>query len=104
MYYNEQELTINIECPDGTEITVKRKRNKNKNTEYPFYIEIISEKFEESAKENVTYIRKNQNGKFLTLIPFPNSNYSIGKRKEKKLNNGWKSFIFPLLKIEDDDD
>ena len=104
MYYNEQELTINIECPEGTEITAKRKRNKNKNTEYPFCIEIIAEKAEESKKENVTYIKNKQSGKFRTLIPFSNSNYSIGKGKEDKLSNGWKSFIFPLSKIEDDDD
>ena len=62
------------------------------------------EKAEESIKEDVTYIRKRQSGKVLTLIPFSNSPYSIRKGKEEKLSNGWKSFIFPLAKIEDDDD
>ena len=104
MYYNEQELTINIECPEGTEITAKRKRNKNKNPEYPFCIEINAEKAEETKKENVTYIKNKQSGKFRSLIPFSNSNYSIGKGKEQKLSNGWKTFIFPLAKVEDDDD
>ena len=104
MYYNEQELTINIECPEGTEIVVKRRRNKNENTEYPFCIEIIAEKAEETKKENVTYIKNKQSGKFRSIIPFSNSNYSIGKGKDSNLSNGWKTFIFPLSKIEDDDD
>lgn len=104
MYYNEQELTINIECPEGTVITAKRKKNKNKNMEYPFCIEISAEKAEETKKENVTYIKNKQSGKFRSIIPFSNSNYSIGKGKESNLSNGWKTFIFPLAKIEDDDD
>jgi hypothetical protein len=101
MYYNDQELTINVECPEGTQVTAKRK--KNKNPQYPFCIEINAEKIEESKKENVTYIKNKLSGKFHALIPFSNIDYSIGKGTENKISNGWKSFVFPLAKIEDDD-
>ncbi len=103
MYYDDKELTINIECPDGT-VSAKRKRNKNTNTEYPFCIEITAQKAEEQKKENFKYIRTKLFGKYSSLIPFSDNNYSIGKGKEENLNNGWKSFKFPLSKIEDDDD
>jgi hypothetical protein len=101
MYYNDQELTINVECPEGTQVTAKRK--KSKNSQYPFCIEINAEKIEESKKENVTYIKNKLSGKFHALIPFSNIDYSIGKGTENKTSNGWKSFVFPLAKIEDDD-
>ena len=101
MYYNDQELTINVECPEGTQVTAKRK--KSKNSQYPFCIEINAEKIEESKKENVTYIKNKQSGKFHALIPFSNIDYSIGKGTENKTSNGWKSFVFPLAKNEDDD-
>ena len=104
MYYDDKELTINIECPDGTKLSAKRKRNKNSRIDYPFCIEITAQKAEEPKKENVKYIKSKQYGKYRSLIPFSDSNYSIGKGKEENLNNGWKSFIFPLSKIEDDDD
>ena len=104
MYYDDKELTINIECPDGTELSAKRKKNKNTNTEYPFCIEITAQKAEEQKKENFKYIKTKLFGKYRNLIPFSDNNYSIGKGKEENLNNGWKSFKFPLSKIEDDDD
>ena len=104
MYYTDSELIINIECPDGTKLSAKRKRNKNKSQDYPYCIEITAEKEEEPKKENVTYIRTKQFGKFHTLIPFSNNDYSIGKGEEKeKSKNGWRSFKFPLSKVEDDD-
>ena len=104
MYYTDSELIINIECPDGTKLTAKRKRNKNKSQDYPYCIEITAEKEEEPKKENVTYIKTKQFGKFHTLIPFSNSDYSIGKGEEiEKTKNGWRSFKFPLSKVEDDD-
>jgi len=104
MYYTDSELIINIECPDGTKLSAKRKRNKNKSQDYPYCIEITAEKEEEPKKENVTYIRTKQFGKFHTLIPFSNNDYSIGKGDEiEKSKNGWRSFKFPLSKVEDDD-
>ena len=104
MYYTDSELIINIECPEGTKLTAKRKRNKNKSQDYPYCIEITAEKEEEPKKENVTYIRNKQYGKFHTLIPFSNSDYSIGKGEEvEKSKDGWRSFKFPLSKVEDDD-
>jgi len=104
MYYTDSELIINVECPDGTKLSAKRKRNKNKSQDYPYCIEITAEKEEEPKKENVTYIRSKQFGKFHTLIPFSNNDYSIGKGEEiEKTQNGWRSFKFPLSKVEDDD-
>ena len=104
MYYTDTEIIINIECSDGTKLTAKRKRNKNKTQDYPYCIEITAEKEEEPKKENVKYIRSKQFGKFHTLIPFSNNDYSIGKGEEiEKTQNGWRSFKFPLSKVEDDD-
>ena len=104
MYYTDKELIINIECPSGTKIMAKRKRNKTKINDYPYCIEIIAEKAEEPKKENVTYIKTKQFGKFHSLIPFSNNDYSLGKGEEnEKPINGWKSFRFPLSKVEDDD-
>ena len=45
IYYNEKELIINIECPEGVKLFAKRKRNKS--SEYPYAIEITGEKKEE---------------------------------------------------------
>ena len=103
MYYNDKELIINIESPEGTELSVKRKKNK-KSQDYPYCIEITAEKKEEPKKENVTYIKAKQFGKFHTLIPFSNGNYSIGKGEvDEKSIVGWKTFKFPLIKVEDDE-
>ena len=103
MYYNDKELIINIESPEGTSLTAKRKKNK-KGAEYPYCIELTAEKKEEPKKDNVTYIRAKQFGKFHTLIPFSDINYSIGQGKlDEKSTNGWQSFQFPLIKVEDDD-
>lgn len=104
MYYNDKELIINIECPDGMKVTLKRKKNRGTNKEYPYCIEISAEKEEEPKIEGVTYIQNRQYGKFHKLIPFSNSNYSLGKIEEdKNPKNGWKSFKVPLNQIEDDD-
>ena len=104
MYYTDSELIINIECSEGTRLTAKRKRNKNTRQDYPYCIEITAEKEKEPKKENVTYIRNKQYGKFHTLIPFSNNDYSIGKGEEvEKSKDGWRSFKFPLSKVEDDD-
>ena len=103
MYYNDTELIINIESPEGTNLTVKRKKNK-KNYDYPYCIEITAEKKEEPKKNNVIYIKSKHFGKFHTLIPFPNGDYSIGKGEiDEKSSNGWKSFKYPLIKVEDDE-
>ena len=103
MYYNDNELIINIESPEGTQLSVKRKKNKN-SQDYPYCIEITAEKKEEQKKENVTYIKTKQYGKFHTLIPFSNGNYSIGKGEvDEKAITGWKTFKFPLTKVEDDE-
>ena len=103
MYYNDQELIISIESPEGTQLSVKRKRNK-KSQDYPYCIEVTAEKKEEPKKENVTYIKTKQYGKFNTLIPFSNVNYSIGKAEvDEKSITGWKTFKFPLAKVEDDE-
>ena len=104
IYYNEKELIINIECPEGIKLSVKRKINKNKNTNYQVCIEIIGEKTEEKKKENVNYIKSKQFGKFYALIPFTGSNYYLGKGSEEEPRNGWKLFKFPLSKIEDEDE
>ena len=103
MYYNDKELVINIESPEGTILTVKRNKNK-KSQEFPYCIEINAEKKEETKKDNVKYIKTKQFGRFHTLIPFTDGNYSIGKGEiDEKSINGWKSFKFPLTKVEDDD-
>ena len=105
MYYNDSELIINIECPEGTVVSAKRKRNKDENQNYPFAIEIKEEREEEPKKENVTYIKNKKSGKFYALIPFKNHNFSIAKGEEcEKSKDGWKSFRFPLSKVEDDSD
>ena len=104
MYYTDKELIINIECPNGTKIMEKRKRNKTKINDYPYCIEIIAEKEEEPKKKDVTYIKTKQFGKFHSIIPFSNNDYSLGKGEEdEKSVDGWKTFRFPLYKVEDDD-
>ena len=55
MYYTDKELIINIECPNGTKIMAKRKRNKTKIIDYPYCIELIAEKQEESKKRCYIY-------------------------------------------------
>ena len=80
-------------------MSAKRKKNKNNSTNC---IEIIVEKTEEKKKENVNYIKSKQFGKFYALIPFPDSNYVIGKGSEEEPKNGWKLFKFPLSKYEDE--
>ena len=103
MYYTDKELIINIESPEGTTLAVKRKKNKT-GQDYPYCIEITAEKKEEPKKENVTYIKTKQFGKFHTLIPFSNVNYSIGRGEvDEKSVVGWKTFKFPLTKVEDDE-
>ena len=104
MYYNDKELIINIECPEGMTLSAKRKKNKNKRTDYPFCIEIIGEKTEEKKKENFNYIKSKQFGKYYALIPFTDNDYVIEKGSEEEPKNGWKTFKFPLSKIEDEDD
>ena len=101
MYYNEKELILTIEWPEGVKLSAKRKRNKN--GEYPFGIEIKGEKVETKV-ENVKYIKSKQCGKFYALIPFPDNDYSLEKGTEEEPKNGWKTFRFKLSKIEDDDD
>ena len=100
MYYNEKELCILIECPEGVKLSAKRKRNKG--GEYPFGIEIIGEKSEGKKIENVKYVKNRTYGKYYTLIPFTDNNYSLGKGTEEEQKDGWKKFIFPLYKVEDD--
>ena len=104
MYYDDKELIINIECPEGMTLSAKRKKNKNKRTDYPFCIEIIGEKTEEKKKENFNYIKSKQFGKYYALIPFTDNDYVIEKGTEEEPKNGWKTFKFPLSKIEDEDD
>ena len=101
VYYNEKELILTIECPEGVTLTAKRKRNKN--GEYPFGIEIKGEKVEAKA-ENVKYIKVKQCGKFYALIPFTDNYYFLDKGIEEEPKNGWKTFRFKLSKVEDDDD
>ena len=100
MYYNEKELCILIECPEGVKLSAKRKRNKG--GEYPFGIEIIGEKNEGKKIENVKYLKNRTYGKYYTLIPFTDNNYSLGTGTEEEQKDGWKKFIFPLYKVEDD--
>ena len=102
MYYNDKELIINIENPEGTNISVKRKKNK-KIQDYLQCIEITAERKEEPKRDNVTYTRKKEFGKFHTLIPFTNRNYSIGKGEIDEKSNGLTRIKFPLTKIEDDE-
>ena len=100
MYYNKNELVIIIECPEGVKLSAKRKRNKG--GDYPFGIEIIGEKIEEKKIENVKYMKTKTSGKFYALIPFTDNEYALGKGREEEAKNGWKKFIFPLSKVEDD--
>ena len=100
MYYNEKELVIIIECPEGVKLSAKRKRNKG--GDYPFGIEIIGEKIEDKKIENVKYIKTKTSGKFYALIPFTDNEYALEKGTEEEPKNGWKKFIFPISKIEDD--
>ena len=61
-------------------------------------------KNKKNQKKDVTYIKTKQFGKFHSIIPFSNNDYSLGKGEEdEKPVNGWKSFRFPLSKVEDDD-
>jgi hypothetical protein len=100
MYYNKNELVIIIECPEGVKLSAKRKRNKG--GDYPFGIEIIGEKIEEKKIEDVKYMKTKTSGKFYALIPFTDNEYALGKGREEESKNGWKKFIFPLVKVEDD--
>jgi hypothetical protein len=101
MYYDEKELILTIESPEGVKLSAKRKRNKN--GEYPFGIEIKGEKVEAKV-EKVKYIKSKQCGKFYALIPFTDNDYSLEKGTEEEPKNGWKTFRFKLSKVEDDDD
>ena len=42
MYYNDQELTSNVECPEGTQVTAKRKKIKIHNI--PFVLKLMQKK------------------------------------------------------------
>ena len=69
MYYNDKELIINIEYPEGMTLSAKRKKNKNKRTDYPFCIEIIGEKTEEKKKKIVIILNLNNLGNIMPLFP-----------------------------------
>lgn len=102
-YYTKKELILNIECPEGVELTAKRRRNKdNNNPSYLFAIEITGSKKEDKPLDDATYIRKKEYGDYYLLIPFEDQNYMIGEKKEEEPKNGWKTFKFSLSKIEDD--
>lgn len=102
-YYTKKELILNIECPEGVELTAKRRRNKdNNNPSYLFAIEITGSKKEDKPLDDATYIRKKEYGDYYLLIPFEDQNYMIGEKKEEESKNGWKTFKFSLSKIEDD--
>ena len=104
-YYNNKELVLKIECPEGVELTAKRKRNKNKMANYNIAIEVNGIKNEEKPIEGVTYIKRKKYGNYYALIPFTVDNYTLGERIEEKPQNGWKIFKFPLSKeVADEDD
>lgn len=102
-YYNKKELVLKIECPEGVELTAKRKRNKSKNiSSYLFAIEVTGKKNEDKPLEETTYIKKKQFGNYYLLIPFEDDNYTLGEKTEEEPKNGWKTFKFALSRIEDD--
>jgi len=101
-YYNKKELVINIECPDGVQLTAKRKRNRNQYGGYLFAVEITGQKVEDKVMEDFTYIKKKASGDYYVLIPFSDDNYTLGEKTEEEPKNGWKTFKFALQKIEDD--
>ena len=86
IYYNEKELIINIECPEGVKLFAKRKRNKS--SEYPYAIEITGEKKEEKKIENAKYLKTKSFGKFYALIPFTDNDLALEKGTEEELKNG----------------
>ena len=100
IYYNEKELIINIECPEGVKLFAKRKRNNS--SEYPYSIEITGEKKEEKKLKNVKYLKTKSFGKFYALIPFTDNVLALEKGTEEEPKNGWKTFKFPLSKMVDD--
>ena len=57
-YFTKKELVLNIECPEGVELTAKRKRNKNHNQRYLFAIEVEGTKKDDKPIEDATYIKK----------------------------------------------
>ena len=101
-YYNKKELVINIECPDGVQLSAKRRRNRNPYGGYLFAIEITGQKVENKSSEDYTYIKKKDYGDYYLLIPFSDDNYTLGEKTEEEPKNGWKTFKFSLHKIEDD--
>jgi hypothetical protein len=70
MYYTDKELIINIECPNGTKIMEKRKRNKTKINDYPYCIEIIAEKEEEPKKKMLHILKLSNLVNFIQLFLF----------------------------------
>ena len=99
-YYDDKYLTLTIESPEGVILTAKRKHNKN--SDYPFCIEVNGEKKEEKKKDNVRYLKYKTCGKYYSIIPFQDMSSSLGPIEEEEPRNGWKTFKFPIIKNIDE--
>ena len=102
-YYNDKELILKIDCP-GDEVTLeaKRKKNKDRNIDIDYYIEITGERKDVKTEgDKITYIKKRDTGKLYLLTAFSNNQYSVGKLKSNEKQNGIQTFVFPLEESED---
>ena len=98
-YYDDKYLTLTIECPEG--VILSAKRNKSKQFDYQYCIEIEGEKKEEIKKENVKYLKYKKCGKYYSIIPYPNQDSMLGPMENEEIKNGWKTFKFPITKVID---